>query len=197
MVAYAPRLGKCPYMDPSPLSQVPVAMPGHNAHGHFRTRIPARVIFPASYRRARIVAYRFFSTGICEINEAASLCNTKRPTGLPTCSGGVKIRPVMRQIIALVLMFAVCLQTAPTLFAAAPQMPSECQTASEVHSDRSCCPGGVHTASCCLDACLMAASVSAPSLPLVWNGHSAFDPQFQDSAFSSRGDAPLIRPPIL
>jgi hypothetical protein len=99
--------------------------------------------------------------------------------------------------MVLILMLAVCLQTAPVLFAASPQMPSECQTVPEVHSDRSCCPAGVHTASCCLDACLMAASVSVSSLPLVWRGHSAFDPQFQDSAFSSRGDAPLTRPPIL
>ena len=102
-----------------------------------------------------------------------------------------------RQIIGLVLILAVCLQTAPVLFAAVRQMPSECQTVSEVHSEKSCCPSGVHTTNCCLDACLMAGSVSAASLPLVWMGHSTFDPQFQGSAFSSRGDAPLIRPPIL
>jgi hypothetical protein len=43
----------------------------------------------------------------------------------------------------------------------------------------------------------MAANVSVTSLPLVWNGHSALRPQFKDFAFSSRGDVPLIRPPIL
>ena len=103
-----------------------------------------------------------------------------------------------RQIIVLVLMLAVCLQTAPVLFAAAPQTSSECQSSSEVHSDRSCCPSGVHTASCCLDACLMVANVALESsLPSVWIGHLALNAQFQASAFTSRGDAPLIRPPIL
>jgi hypothetical protein len=119
---------------------------------------------------------------------------------LPVCShdtGGVKLRSMRRQIIVLVLMLAVCLQTAPVLLAASPQMPSECQTTSAAHSDKSCCPSGVHTASCCLDACLMAASIAFGALPLVWHGHSALGPRFQGSTFSSRGDAPLIRPPIL
>lgn len=102
-----------------------------------------------------------------------------------------------RQIIVLILMLAVCLQTAPVLFAAAPQVPSERQTASQVRTDNPCCPRGVHTASCCLGACLMAANIASGSLPSIWNGHSALDPQFQVSAFTSRGDVPLIRPPIL
>jgi hypothetical protein len=100
-------------------------------------------------------------------------------------------------LLVLILMLAVCLQTAPVLFAASPQMPSECQTASAVHSDTSCCPGGVHSVSCCLETCLMAANIALAPLPLVWNGHSALEPQLEVSLFSSRGDAPLIRPPIL
>ena len=100
-----------------------------------------------------------------------------------------------RALIVLSLMLTICLQSSPALFAAV--VPSECQSSSQVSADKSCCPSGIHTASCCLDACLMAANVSLTPLQSVWNGHSAFDPQFQDSAFSSRGDAPLIRPPIL
>jgi hypothetical protein len=77
-------------------------------------------------------------------------------------------------------------------------MPSECQSSSAFHSDKSCCPGGMHKTSCCLDACLMSANIAlASSLPSVWYGHSVFVPQFQISAFPSRGDAPPIRPPIL
>jgi hypothetical protein len=44
---------------------------------------------------------------------------------------------------------------------------------------------------------VMAASINVGSTPSVWNGHCAFDPQFDVSAFTSRGVAPLIRPPIL
>jgi hypothetical protein len=83
------------------------------------------------------------------------------------------------------------------LFASVPQMASECQSDAQISSDKSCCPTGIHIASCCIDACMMAASVSLGAIPLIWNGHFTFDLQFEDSPFRSRGDSPLIRPPIL
>jgi hypothetical protein len=44
---------------------------------------------------------------------------------------------------------------------------------------------------------MMTANISVGANPMIWNGHFAFDPHFAVSAFSSRGDSPLIRPPIL
>jgi hypothetical protein len=105
-----------------------------------------------------------------------------------------------RQLIALLMILAIGLQVSLAAYAAAaPAMQSDCQSSAENQnvSDDSCCPGGVHIANCCLDACMMTANVSLGSIPMIWSGHSVFDPQFEVSAFSSRGDAPLIRPPIL
>ena len=116
---------------------------------------------------------------------------------MPPRAVAVKLSHMRRPLIILALLFAICLQSSPMLFAAAPQMASECQSNSEISSDKSCCPTGVHIASCCLDACMMAANVSLGSIPMIWNGHSALIPQFEVSAFSSRGDSPLTRPPIL
>jgi hypothetical protein len=100
-------------------------------------------------------------------------------------------------LIVMGLMLAIGLQSSPAIFAAALSAPSECQSASEMSAQKSCCPSGIYVASCCLDACMMAASISLGAIPMIWNGHSTFDPQFVVSTFNTRGDAPLIRPPIL
>jgi hypothetical protein len=112
----------------------------------------------------------------------------------------VKMERMKRQLIALLMILAIGLQVSVAAYAAAaPVMQSDCQSSAEYQnvSDNSCCPSGVHIANCCLDACMMTANVSLGSIPMIWSGHSVFDPQFEVSAFSSRGDAPLIRPPIL
>jgi hypothetical protein len=108
-----------------------------------------------------------------------------------------------RQFIAIIVMLAIGLQGSVVAFAGTSSLMSTgCQTAANSHPDASqdsCCPKGQHTMSCCLEACAGtvagAAAVMAPALN--WHGHAALLPQFQTTFFSSRGDSPLIRPPIL
>lgn len=106
-----------------------------------------------------------------------------------------------RQLIALIVMLAVGLQGSLVAFAAvAPLNQSDCQIAAESRADASrdsCCPNGLHTASCCLDVCLATAAVTVSPASLVWYGRTAPARQFHTTSFSSRGDSPLIRPPIL
>jgi hypothetical protein len=106
-----------------------------------------------------------------------------------------------REIIALILILAIGLQGSMAAFAAtSPLMSADCQTTAIVHSDASqdsCCPKGQHAMSCCLDLCLstVGATVSPVALALF-----AAPGELQvatSSIFSSRGDSPLIRPPIL
>ena len=107
-----------------------------------------------------------------------------------------------RQLIALAMMFAIGLQGSLTAFAAGiPVMQSDCQTSAESQdvADKSCCPSGVHTASCCSDACFAAvpAAVGASPTSLIWHSRTLPVLQVGAAAFFSRGDSPLIRPPIL
>jgi len=106
-----------------------------------------------------------------------------------------------RQLTALILMLAMSTQGSLVAFAAvAPLMQSDCQTSvySLAAPHNSCCPGGgSHPASCCLDACL--AAVALPALPASLVSYSRPMPvrHFGTANFFSRGDSPLIRPPIL
>jgi hypothetical protein len=105
-----------------------------------------------------------------------------------------------RQLIALVLMLAVGAHGTFIAFAAtSPLMQSDCQTFTESHdfAHKSCCPSGLHTASCCLDACLAIVASTGSPASLVWYGDAAPTRHFQPANFFSRGDSPLIRPPIL
>jgi hypothetical protein len=106
-----------------------------------------------------------------------------------------------RQLIALMMILALGLQGSLVAFAAAPLMQSDCQTSAQSQdvADKSCCPRGVHTTSCCSDACpaALAVAVSASSSPLIWDNRTAPAVQFGTAFFLSRGDSPLIRPPIL
>jgi tRNA splicing ligase len=104
-----------------------------------------------------------------------------------------------RQLIALIVMLALGLQGSLVALAAiAPQM-ADCQTPVESQdvAHKSCCPSGIHTASCCLDACLSAVAVTMSPASMVWNGRTVRALLFRTATFSSRGDSPLIRPPIL
>jgi hypothetical protein len=52
---------------------------------------------------------------------------------------------------------------------------------------------------CCLEACMGTVAGAVTTMPqaLNWLGSATFLPQFLSMSFSSRGDSPLIRPPIL
>jgi hypothetical protein len=106
-----------------------------------------------------------------------------------------------RQLTALILMLAMGMQGSLVAFAAVqPLMQSNCQTSSVVAQHNSCCPGsGSHSTSCCLDACLAVAAVALPALPASLVSYSRPTPErhFGTVNFFSRGDSPLIRPPIL
>jgi hypothetical protein len=107
-----------------------------------------------------------------------------------------------RPLLLWLILLAFSLQGSMAAFAdVAPSMPSHCQTAADSHSMTShkhCCRDGLHTADCCPDACaaVVAIPVSPPS-SAAWFGRSVLIPQGRMTRFSTRGDSPLIRPPIL
>jgi hypothetical protein len=113
------------------------------------------------------------------------------------------ILAMKRQLIAVIVMLAIGLQGSVVAFSGiSPLMPTDCQTAAISNSDAaqdSCCPKGQHSMSCCLEACAgtVAGAVTVIPQALNWNGHATLLPQFRSTHFSSRGDSPLIRPPIL
>jgi hypothetical protein len=107
------------------------------------------------------------------------------------------------RIIAVFLMLAIGLQGSVVAFAGiSPLMSTHCQTAAvspSASSQGSCCPKGQHSMSCCLEACTgtVAGAVTATPQALNWLVVTTRVPQFLSAQFSSRGDSPLIRPPIL
>jgi hypothetical protein len=108
-----------------------------------------------------------------------------------------------RQFIAIIVMLAIGLQGSVVAFAGiAPLMSTDCQTAAISHSDTSqasCCPKGQRSMSCCLEVCSGSVAGAVTVIPQVlnWFGYATLTPQFRSTHFSSRGDSPLIRPPIL
>jgi hypothetical protein len=108
-----------------------------------------------------------------------------------------------RQLIALIVVLAIGLQMSVAALAVAfPLVSTGCQTAAISYSDpseESCCPKSQHTTNCCLDACVAAVALAVTMAPqaLSWHGRAAPAPQFRTTHFSSHGDSPLIRPPIL
>jgi hypothetical protein len=106
-----------------------------------------------------------------------------------------------RDLIALILMLAIGLQGSLAAFAAAsPLMSTGCQTTAATHSDAlqdSCCPKGERAMSCCLDLCLSTVGATVSPVALSWFASPAQLLTARPSIFSSRGDSPLIRPPIL
>jgi len=108
-----------------------------------------------------------------------------------------------RQLVALIVMLAIGLQSSVAAFAGiSPIMSTDCQSAAISHADASqdsCCPKGQRTMSCCLEACAgaVAGAVTMTPRAMNWHGHATLLPQFRTTHFSSRGDSPLIRPPIL
>jgi hypothetical protein len=108
-----------------------------------------------------------------------------------------------RQLIALLVVLAVALQGSMVAFAGiSPLMSTDCQSAAVSHADASqdsCCPKGQHTMGCCLEACVGTVAGAVATMPqaLNWLGSVTPLPLFISTRFSSRGDSPLIRPPIL
>jgi hypothetical protein len=108
-----------------------------------------------------------------------------------------------RQLIAFIVMLAIGLQGSVAAFAGIfPLMPTDCQTSLVAHSGAtqdSCCPKGQHTMNCCLEACMGTVAGAVTTMPqaLNWLRSATSLPQFPSLRFSSRGDSPLIRPPIL
>jgi hypothetical protein len=121
---------------------------------------------------------------------------------LPRCPEPVKLFGVKRQLIAIIVMLVIGLQSSVVAFAEiSPLMSTDCQTAANSHSDDSqdsCCPKGQRTMSCCLAACTGTVAGDVTTIPQVlnWHGHATLVQQFVSKRFSSRGDSPLIRPPI-
>jgi hypothetical protein len=106
-----------------------------------------------------------------------------------------------RPLIVGILLLALSLMESTAASAdIASSTPSNCQTSAESHSmsHKHCCRGGSHTANCCPDACasVMAVPVTTPS-SVAWFGRSLLIPRWRMASFSTRGDSPLIRPPIL
>jgi hypothetical protein len=116
---------------------------------------------------------------------------------------GVNIPVMKRQFIALIVVLAIGLQGSVVAFAGiSPLMSTDCQTAAISHSDvaqDSCCPKGQHSMSCCLEACAGTVAGAATVIPQALHllGSTSLLPQFRSTHLSSRGDSPLIRPPIL
>jgi hypothetical protein len=107
-----------------------------------------------------------------------------------------------RQLIALIVILAIGLQGSVAAFAGISQiMSTDCQTALASHSgvsQDSCCPKGQHGTGCCLEVCAATLAGAVP-MPPVLKGlpRATLVPQLRPTRFSSRGDSPLIRPPIL
>jgi hypothetical protein len=106
-----------------------------------------------------------------------------------------------RQLIVLIVLWALGLQGVQAAAGAASAgMTSECVTSSANPAEsarQSCCPSGSHAAGCCLDACFAAVAVTPAPALAVWIGRTASVRHVLLTRFTSRGDSPLIRPPIL
>jgi hypothetical protein len=108
---------------------------------------------------------------------------------------------MQRHVIALIMLLAIGLHGSLAAFAAIAPAQSDCKTSAQSYdvTDKSCCPSGVHTTSCCSDACpaAVAAAVTASPASLIWHSRTVLVLQLGTATFFSRGDSPLTRPPIL
>jgi hypothetical protein len=164
-----------------------------------------------------------WASGSTMFSSAAARTESKRQRGWvflcfgsgnrpPTCCIGdnllrrasaAKLLCMKRQLLAAIVMLAIGLQGSVVAFAGiSPLMSTNCQTSLVSHSDASqdsCCPNGHHTMGCCLEACAGTVAGAVTMIPQALNcvGSATLLPQFLSTRFSSRGDSPLIRPPIL
>jgi hypothetical protein len=126
---------------------------------------------------------------------------TLRTDGLRRFLVPVKLCCMKRELTALILMLVIGLQGSVAAFAAtSPLMSTACQTTAMDHSDASqdsCCPKGQRAMSCCLDLCLSTVGATVSPIALTWFTPPSELMATKPAIFSSRGDSPLIRPPIL
>jgi hypothetical protein len=114
----------------------------------------------------------------------------------------IKILGMKRQLIALIAMLVIGLQSSVVAFAGiSPMGSTDCQAAVVTHSDVSrdpCCPKGEQAMGFCLQVCTGSVAGAATTVPqgFVWLGSATLLPHFLLTRFSSRGDTPLFRPPI-
>ena len=112
---------------------------------------------------------------------------------------GGYIAGVKRRLIAWILLIVLGLEASLALAAIPPSMQSDCHSSTESHADTShkpCCPSGAHTMSCCLDVGGVGLAIPMAPLSFAWYGRSAPLPKGRTASFLTRGDTPLIRPPI-
>jgi hypothetical protein len=118
---------------------------------------------------------------------------------LPRRRVGGYIDGVKHRLIAWILLVALGME-GPLVLAAIPtSMQHDCHGSTESRADTSrkpCCPSGAHM-SCCLDAGVLGLAIPMGPLSVAWHGHSAPLPTARNASFFTRGDSPLIRPPIL
>jgi hypothetical protein len=104
-----------------------------------------------------------------------------------------------RELIALMVVLALGMQGSAVAFASAVPRSTDCQPSAESQdvTHKPCCPSGLHTKSCCWDACLSVVAVPVSRPSLVWHGRTVRTLLFRPAIFSSCGETPPIRPPIL
>lgn len=108
----------------------------------------------------------------------------------------------MRRRIIVLLVIAIALQAPLASFAAVlsvsqgagSSMGSGCPMAADHvgHAKKSCCAVHLAMAGCCS----LVVGMLSFSAPFIWQAHFSSVLRLPIPAFSSRGDAPLIRPPI-
>ena len=110
-----------------------------------------------------------------------------------------------RRFLTWLLLLAFGMQAPLALATADRAMELDCQTASQaqaagMHGHMPCCPAQKTPLKCSVDGCLAGVSLlTAHHLPLALREPGQFAPTSltPSKRFSSRGDSPLIRPPIL
>jgi hypothetical protein len=124
-----------------------------------------------------------------------------RVDGLRPYRTEVKLLGMKRELIALILVVLVGLQGSMAAFASSsPLMSPDCEVAvtTQGHgSQDSCCPNGQQSMSCCIDLCLSTALATTFPVAMTLSTQGAVLPLARPTIFCSRGDSPLIRPPIL
>jgi hypothetical protein len=104
-----------------------------------------------------------------------------------------------RTVISIMLMLVIALQGSVAAFADIAPLRADCASAAESHlaaAHPTCCGSGSHAMNCCPDTCSPTVAIAASTAQFIWYGRSAPAVHFRTTSFSSRGDSPLIRPPI-
>src|ERR1019366_3789902 len=107
---------------------------------------------------------------------------------------------MQRPLFSIMLMLVIALPGSVAAFADIAPLRADCAFAAEsplAAAHHTCCDPGSHAMNCCPDSCAPTVAIAASIAPVIWYGRSAPAVHFRATSFSSRGDSPLIRPPIL